>query len=173
MCQLFCWHQLPCVLLLKCDCHILPFNCPHLERGAGLQFWDNLYSQYKKTRFITETLLLFCLIYIGLITVKGTLHTVVIGTSFLKSKTYHYSLSSISQSPTRKISCFCDSVHWAVRRLLNNSVFCKCPMNQTSLAKKINSAWSHSWRSRQNQYLFQWRVQITTKYSPYVHVRHH
>ena len=73
------WHQLPCVLLLKCDCHILPFNCPHLERGAGLQFWDNLYSHCKKTRFITETLLLFCLIYIGLITVKGTLHMVLIG----------------------------------------------------------------------------------------------
>ena len=50
MCQLFCRHQLPCVLLLKCDCHILPFNCPHLERGAGLQFWDNLYSQYKKNK---------------------------------------------------------------------------------------------------------------------------
>ena len=42
MCQLFCRHQLPCVPLLKCDCHILPFNCPHLERGASLQFWDNL-----------------------------------------------------------------------------------------------------------------------------------
>ena len=86
--------QLPCVLLLKCDCHILPFNCPHLERGAGLQFWDNLYSHCKNTRFITETLLLFCLIYIGLITVKGTLHLVVIGVQvFWKAKltiNYHH-----------------------------------------------------------------------------------